>query len=528
MFRDFHKPGRSAVYGTSAMIATSHPEASLVGVEILKKGGSAVDAAIAATALLGVIEPGMTGIGGDCFAIVARPGARPTTINGSGRAPAGATLDFARERGITAIADESPLAVTIPGAVDAWIQLHRDYGKLDLAEVLAPAARRAEEGYPVAPRVAFDWHRNEGRLRRFPETAAAFLPNGKAPAVGDIHRQPALARTLREIGRRGRAAFYEGAVAEEIVTVLNRLGGPHALDDFAAQGSTYEDPISAPFDSVEVLECPPNGQGATALLLLRALDGWDALEAAADPGERAHLFAQATRGAYCLRDRAIADPAAMETSVEALLSDQSVAFVRAFAEAPESAPAPSGAPPFETDTICLSVVDRDGLVVSFINSLFTAFGSTIFAPKSGVLLHCRGASFRIDDEHPNRLGPRKRPMHTIIPGLVMKGRRPLMPFGVMGGQYQSAGHADLLIKAFKEGLDLQSAIDAPRLFAYGVTVQVENGVDAAVIRHLEARGHRIEHLPSPLGGAQAVFIDHERGVLVGASDPRKDGCALGY
>jgi gamma-glutamyltranspeptidase / glutathione hydrolase len=525
--RDFHRAGRSAVYGTSAMIATSHPEASLAGIEVLRRGGSAVDAAIAATALLGVIEPGMTGIGGDCFAIVAKPGQEPITINGSGRSPAGATLEFAREKGVTTIEDNSPVAVTIPGAVDAWVRLHRDYGKLDFAALMEPAARRAEEGYPVAPRVAFDWKRNEERLRRLPQTAAAFLPGGQAPREGDIHRQPALATTLRAIGKKGRAGFYEGAVADDMVATLQGLGGPHTQDDFAAQSSEYEPPISSSFAGYDILECPPNGQGATALLLLKALERWPALEAANETGERLHLFSQATRGAYFLRDRAITDPAAMPTGVDDFLSERSVKFVRDFAGAP-TRPKPAGAAPWETDTICLSVVDRDGLVVSFINSLFNAYGSTILAPKSGVMLHCRGTSFRLDPKHPNRLGPRKRPMHTIIPGLVARNGRAVMPFGVMGGQYQAAGHADFLAKLLRDGLDLQSAVDAPRSFAHGETVEVENGIDEAAIRHLEARGHKVERLAAPLGGAQAIWIDHERGVLIGASDPRKDGCALGY
>jgi gamma-glutamyltranspeptidase/glutathione hydrolase len=428
---------------------------------------------------------------------------------------------------VTEIADNSPLAVTIPGAVDAWCRLHADYGKLDLEEVLAPAASRAEAGYPVAPRVAFDWGRNAERLRRLPQTAAAFLPGGRAPREGDIHRQPALAETLRRIGREGRGAFYDGAVADDIVTTLNALGGPHRHEDFAAQTSDYEPPIAAAFAGHDVLECPPNGQGAAALLLLRALEGWPALEAANDEGERAHLFAQATRGAYVLRDRALTDPAAMPTSIEEFLSERSVAFVRAYGGAPAGTK-PTAVAPWETDTTCLSVVDRDGLAVSFINSLFNAFGSTILAAKSGVMLHCRGTSFRIDPKHPNRLAGRKRPMHTIIPGIVAKDGRAVMPFGVMGGQYQAAGHADFLAKLLRDGLDLQAAIDSPRMFAHGPAVQVENGVPDAVVRHLETRGHATERVPSPLGGAQAVFIDHARGVLVGASDPRKDGCALGY
>lgn len=529
MTRDFAKPGRSAAYGTRAMIATSHPQASLAGLDVMRRGGSAVDAAIVACAMLGVVEPAMTGIGGDCFAIVAKPGEAPTTINGSGRAPAGAIVEQAAAQGVAAIEDNSPFAVTVPGAVDAWCALHRDYGRLGFAELLEPAAKMAEEGYPLAPRVAFDWQRNADRLRRHAETAAAFLRSGEAPGVGDVHRQPALARTLRAIAQEGRAAFYEGEVAQELVATLKARGGTHTLDDFAEQRADYMPPVSGQFRDVEVLECPPNGQGATALLMLAALDGWDSFERSNDPHERAHVFAQVSRAAYALRDRAIADPASMPIDVAEFLSSRSVDHVRGFLDTSPAPPnALSRAAPWETDTICLSVVDQDGLAVSFINSLFNAFGSTIFAPKSGVMLHNRGTSFSLDPKHPNALGPRKRPMHTIIPGMVMKAGRALMPFGVMGGQYQSAGHTGLLVNLFKDGLDLQSAIDAPRLFGYGPTVQVETGIGPGTVAHLEARGHRIERLDSPLGGAQAVWIDHDRGVLVGGSDPRKDGCALGY
>ena len=527
MFRNFQRPGRSEVYGTRAMIATSHPEASLLGVEVLRRGGSAVDAAIAASAMLCVVEPAMTGIGGDCFAIIARPGEPPVTLNGSGRSAVGATLDCAARFGLSAIADNSPLAVTIPGAVDAWCRLHQDYGRLDLADLLEPAARRAEEGYPIAPRVAFDWSRNADRLARNSETAACFLPGGQPPGVGDIHRQPALASTLRLIAARGRAGFYEGEVAEDIVATLRGLGGPHTLEDCACQESTYEPPISASFAGVDVLECPPNGQGATALLILRALEGWGEFEAA-DPPERDCLFAEATMAAYHLRDRAIADPASMGVRVDEFLSDRSAAYVREWPSRQNSAPAGTEPFPWESDTICLSVVDENGIVVSLINSLFNAFGSTVFAPRSGVLLHCRGTSFELDAGHPNVLGPRKRPMHTIIPGLVMRQGRPLMPFGVMGGQYQAAGHAHFLHRLFKDGRGLQAAIDAPRLFGYKNLVQVEEGIDTASVECFERRGHRIERMTAPIGGAQAIWIDRDRGVIVGGSDPRKDGCAIGY
>jgi gamma-glutamyltranspeptidase/glutathione hydrolase len=520
MTRSFQLPGRSAVYSTRAMIATSHPMASLIGLETMRRGGSAVDAALAAVATLCVVEPAMTGIGGDCFAIVAKPGRAPVAINGSGRAPAGVDLQAVVEGGMTAIADNHPLAVTIPGAVDAWLKLHVDYGRLPLADVLEPAAAIAEAGYVVAPRVAFDWSHSTHRLARNAAASARFTKDGGPWREGEVHAQPQLAATLRGIGAHGRAGFYEGEVAADMVATLRALGGDHTLDDFAAQAADYVDPIGARFHGHDILEHPPNGQGATALLMLKAIETWPAWRAA-DAAERAHLFIGLTRKAYALRNAAITDPDYMRVRLDEFLGDPAVSHVRSPGEA-------VGVLPWETDTTCLSVVDADGMAVSFINSLFLPFGSTILAAKSGVMFHCRGTSFSLDPSHPNALAPRKRPMHTIIPGMVMKDGRAVAPFGVMGGDYQSAGHAHLLARLLEEGMDLQDAIDAPRTFAAASSVQIEEGYDRAIAAALTARGHILRPPPAPLGGAQAVWIDHQRGVLIGGSDPRKDGCALGY
>lgn len=527
MARNFQNGGRSAIYGTQAMIATSHPDASLAGIEVLRRGGSAADAAIAACAMQCVVEPAMTGIGGDCFALIAKPGEPALSLNGSGRSAKGATIDAAIRRGLTSIGDDDPLAVTIPGAVDAWCNLHSRFGVLGLDELMEPAAKRAEEGYVVAPRVAHDWNLHAKRLARHPETARLFLPHGHSPKPGDVHRQPALAATLRSIGQHGREAFYAGPVAEEMISTLTALGGSHTLDDFAAQHSSYENPISGNFYGYDVLECPPNGQGATALLILAALKDWEPWQNRTDPKERAHLFAQATRQAYRLRDLGLTDPDSMRVSILDFLSERSVQAVRDYGLAVPSTSLVQ-VPPWETDTICLSVVDRNGLAVSFINSLFTPFGSTILAPVSGVMLHCRGTSFSLDAAHPNCLASRKRPMHTIIPGMLMRDGQAVMPFGVMGGQFQAAGHADLITKILEERMDIQEAIDAPRLFGYGDVVQVETGIAPEVVAHLAALGHHVEQVHTPLGGAQAIWIDHKRGVLIGGSDSRKDGCAIGY
>ncbi|WP_372425405.1 gamma-glutamyltransferase family protein [Salinarimonas chemoclinalis] len=533
MLRDFQAPGRSAVFGTNAMIATSHPLASLVGVETMKRGGSAADAALAASAMLCVVEPHMTGIGGDCFALVAPPGAPTRALMGSGPAPKGVDRAAVADAGLAAIPDDSPHAVNVPGAVAAWVALHAAHGRLPLAELMEPAARVAEAGYAIAPRVAYDWAAHAARLARRPESAAAFLRDGRPLAAGDVHRQPALAATLRAIGREGRAGFYEGAVADDVIGTLRALGGTHVHEDLAGFEPRWVEPIRSRFAGIDVVETPPNGQGATALLVLKALEGWDVWRAARGP-ERLRLYAEATRAAYRLRDGAITDPAAMPVSLEGFLGEAAVAFVRRAAAdpgpgaGPERAGRDLGPIPWETDTICLSVVDPDGLVVSFINSLFHPFGSTLYAPRSGVLLHCRGASFSLDAGHANALAPGKHTMHTIIPGLVEANGAPLMPFGVMGGQYQAAGHAHLMIRLFEEGLDLQAAIDAPRLFGYGGRTEVETGFDAETFAWLAARGAAPEAAGAPIGGAQAVWIDRARGVLVGASDPRKDGCALGW
>ena len=520
MTRSFQSPGRSAVYSTRAMIATSHPTASVIGLETLRRGGSAVDAALAAVATLCVVEPAMTGIGGDCFAIVARPGDPPIAINGSGRAPAGVDLAAVIDSGLAAITDHSPLAVTVPGAVAAWLRLHADHGRLPLADVLEPAAAIAEAGYPITPRVAWDWSHCVGRLSRNPAATARFVRDGGPWREGEIHRQPELAATLRGVGRRGRAGFYEGAVAEDMVRTLRAEGGVHCLDDFAAQTADYVEPIRAGFGGHDILEHPPNGQGATALLMLKAIEDWPEWRAAG-AAERAHLFIGLMRKAYLLRNSAITDPDFMRVPLEDFLGDPAVDYVRSPGDA-------AGVSPWETDTTCLSVVDADGMAVSFINSLFLPFGSTILAARSGVMFHCRGTSFSLDPTHANALAPRKRPMHTIIPGLVMQAGRAVMPFGVMGGDYQSTGHAHLLVRLLEEGMDLQAAIDAPRFFATASSVQVEEGFDPAIAAALTARGHILRPPPAPLGGAQAVWIDHARGVLIGGSDPRKDGCALGY
>jgi gamma-glutamyltranspeptidase/glutathione hydrolase len=525
--RDFNVPGRSAAMAANGMVATSHPLATLLALDILRGGGNAVDAALAAVAMLSVVEPAMTGVGGDCFVLYSRKGGLPLALNGSGRAPAKAHVEWYAERGIDEIAVQTPHAVTIPGAVDAWCTLHREHATRPLAELLEPAARVAEDGYIVTPRVALDWRRNAAKLRD-PVTARLLLPAGKAPEAGERMRNPPLAATLRRIGAHGREAFYDGPVMRDILGRLQELGGLHEAEDFAAQHSDWVEPIHASYRGYDVYECPPNGQGLAALLILRILEGYRLAGDSFGEADRLHLLAEATKAAYGVRDAHICDPEHVPVDVARFLSDEWAESARAGIRLDQVLPGTFWGSNEHKDTTCFCVVDRDGNAVSFINSLFSAFGSGIVAPESGVLLHNRGTGFRTIPGHPNAIAPRKRPLHTIIPGMLCQGGRAVMPFGVMGGQYQAVGHAHFLHRMLDRGMDPQQAAEAPRVFAFQGTLQIEQALPDPVIADLMGRGHRIERLDVPIGGCQAIWIDHQRGLLIGGSEPRKDGLALGY
>ena len=526
--RDYRDGGRSAALAGNGMVATSHPQATLAALDMLRHGGNAVDAALTAVALLGVIEPGMTGIGGDCFMMLSRNGAAPVAFNGSGATPAGLDLDGFIARGFAEIPARSAHAVTIPGAVDAWCRIHEANGSRALDEILAPAVEAAEQGYIVTQRVAADWAAFKPELALYPATAAQFLPNGRTPRAGDRMACPALGATLRRIARDGREGFYEGAVAAELVALLQELGGRHMAADFAAHGGEWVEPIAAEYRGWQVAECPPNGQGGAALMLLRLLEGFALGRDAVGPAERVHLLAEATKIAYRQRDLLFGDPEHGEVPVAALLAEDHVRGLRATIRRDRAQPAERWDLPLHADTTYLTVVDRDLNAVSLINSIFMGFGSTIYAPGSGVLLHNRGAGFRLTEGHPNTLAPRKRPMHTIIPGMALENGRPVMPFGVMGGHYQATGHAQLISNIRDRGLDVQQAIDAPRSFAYDGMLELEPRHGPEIGAELAALGHRIAWVDAPIGGGQAIYIDHARGVLVGGSDSRKDGYALGY
>ena len=526
--RDTQIPGRSAVHAVNGMAATSHPLATQAAIAILQQGGNAMDAAIAACAVQCVVEPGSTGIGGDCFALYCAKGETPVVAyNGSGRAPAAATRGWYAERGMAAIPEFSAHAVTIPGAIDAWTRLHADHGRLPFDAVLAPAIAFAEDGYAIAPIVGRVWANTAARLARHAGSAAIFLKDGKPPLVGDIHRQPQLGATLRRIAREGRDAFYTGAVAGDMVATLQAAGGLHTAEDFAVHRGEYVDPIHTGYRGVDVYQVPPNGQGIVALVMLNILQGFDL--AALDPHgvDRFHLETEASRLGYAMRDQLIADMALASVPVGGLLSARYADRLRAGVDPLRAMPKAAAAKfPLHPDTVYLTVVDRDRNAVSFINSLFYGFGSGITAARSGVVFQNRGAGFVLTDGHPNCIAPNKRPLHTIIPGMAVRDGRALMPFGVMGGHYQPVGHVHLLTNVLDHGMDLQEALDSPRVFHNRGKLEVEAGVPRETVAGLRERGHDIAFASN--GGGQAIRIDWDRGTLEGGSDPRKDGCALGY
>ena len=529
--RNLELAGRSPVHAMNGMAATSHPLATLTAVDVLQDGGNALDAAVAACAVQCVVEPQSTGIGGDCFALLA-PGGGPDIIayNGSGRAPAKATAAWYQAQGMTEIPRASPHAVTVPGAVEAWSRLLCDHGTRSLGELLRPAIGFARDGYAIPSRVAFDWRQQADFLAGEPNAARIFLADGRTPAVGSRHRQPALAGTLSRIAEAGADGFYRGPVAEDMVAYLQSKGGLHSLDDFAGTAGEYVTPITTSYRGHEIWECPPNGQGLAALLMLNILQGFELGGLAPLSAERLHLEIEAARLAYRDRDALIGDPAQAHVPVERLLSESYAAELGATIDRSRAgAPLPAPGVAEHSDTVFISVVDRERNAVSFINSLFHSFGSGLVAPESGVVLHNRGMSFVIDPEHPNGIAPGKRPMHTLIPGMAVHDGRAVLAFGVMGGHYQAMGHAHVLGNLLDFDLDLQEAIDLPRVFARQPgPVETESGIPAETAAELRARGHDLQPSPRPIGGGQAIMIDWHAGVLTGASDPRKDGCALGY
>lgn len=530
--RNLQAPGRSPVIAPHGMASTSHSLASEAAIAMLKNGGNAMDAALTACAVQAVIEPGSTGIGGDCFCLYAPAGSEAiAAFNGSGRAPLAADVSWFQEQGITHITQTMPHAVTIPGAVDAWCQLTRDHGQKPLADILQPAIAYARDGYPIGQRIAFDFAAANEVIKSDPDTAALFLDDGEPYQMGQRHQQPALAKTLETIAKHGRDGFYKGAVADDILAKLNSLGGLHTQADFDMAIGDYVTPIKTRYRDHDIWECPPNGQGVFALLLMNIMGGISTFGDDPLSPQRIHHEIEAGRLVYRDRSLYLGDPNFSAIPVDELLSAEYANSLRAAIDPDVAAsPLPDLSLPRHKSTVYISVVDKDRNVCSLINTVFHGFGSGILAPASGVLLQNRGMGFVLDPAHPNCIAPGKRPLHTIIPGMLTRNGKTVMPFGVMGGDYQAFGHMQFLTRLLDYGMDVQQAQDTPRFFAdpHGAFVEVENTISPDTRDVLTKMGHNIVEATTPIGGSQAIWIDWEEDMLHGGSDPRKDGCAIGY
>lgn len=523
--RRFDRPGRSTAYGSRGMAATSAPLATLAAIDTLRAGGNAADAAVVASAVLCVAEPGMTGLGGDCFVLVGKPDGTVTGLNASGRAARAISPDWLKASGLRSIPLRSVHTITVPGAIDGWDRLLKAHGTMDLSEALKPAIQLAEDGVPVTPRVAFDWLEDAPHLAADEGGKRHYLKDGRAPREGEIMAYPALARSLRHIAREGRNAFYTGAIAEDIIHTASALGSLLTRDDLAAHEGNWVEPISTHFMDREILEIPPSGQGLTALIAFNILAQTGLRRHAACSVERHHLEIEAMKLAWELRNRHIADPDHAAIPVDRLLSPETAAQLASMIDMTRTLDIRTQMR--QSDTIYLSVVDEERLAVSFINSVYDRFGSCIVTPETGIALQNRGACFVTDPAHPNCIGPGKRPLHTIIPAMVKKDGRIDMSYGVMGGDYQPMGHVSVAVNHYVYGMDPQEAIDFPRYFPEDGKLLAESAMDPELCAGLAALGHEV--VPTgPLGGGQAIAIDHAGGVLIGGSDPRKDGLALGY
>ena len=512
------------------MVATSQPMATAVALDILRRGGNAMDAAIAASATLCVTEPFSTGIGGDCFLLYHEAASnRLFGLNGSGRAPIKASIEEIGGRGYTTMPERGILSVTVPGAVDAWQTALERFGTMDFTEVLQPAIQFAQDGFAVTEVVAATWQMSESLLASSDGARRTYLLNGKAPSVGSCYRQPNLARSLKRIADHGRKAFYEGEIAEKIVRFSDEHDGLLQLDDFALHTSDWVQPINTEYRGVRVYEIPPNGQGITALMMLNILENTALREMVHLSAESVHIYCEAFKLALSERDRFVADSTFNTIPVDALLSKQFAKkqFSRIDPDQCLAHPPVSGLP-HHRDTICLTVVDENRNAVSLINSLFWAWGSGLVAGNTGITLQNRGSGFVLEHAHSNSLAPRKRPLHTIIPAMVYQDEQPILSFGVMGGHYQAMGHCYVLSNWLDFDMDLQEAVDAPRFLPEDGALKVERGVPYDARIGLQNRGHHIVEVDAPLGGAQCIYIDWENGVLQASSDARKDGCALGY
>ena len=533
---------RSPVLAEHGMVCASHPLASQIGLDILKQGGNAIDAAIAANAALGLMEPTGCGVGGDLFAIVWDAKTQKLYgLNGSGRSPKSMTLDTLKAMGFEKIPAYGPLPVSVPGAVDGWTSLHDKFGSMPLKKILAPAIGYAEEGFPVTELIGYYL----GSIDRFSRMGypnikeTYFDPNGgQRPKNGDRYRNPALANTYRAIARKGREGFYEGEVAQTITTFIKEQGGFLSLEDLSSHRSQWVEPVSVNYRGYDVWELPPNGQGIAALQLLNILENKDFSEVRWGSEEHLHLFTEAKKRVFEDRAKYYADMDMAEVPVEALLSKEYAAEnfneLKPYASSYDAGEISAG------ETIYLTVADKDGNMISLIQSNYRGMGSGMVPPGLGFMLQDRGELFSLEEGYNNTYEPGKRPFHTIIPAFITKDGAPLMSFGVMGGDFQPQGHAQIVMNMVDYGMNVQEAGDAPRWDHSGgsspVTgpsthkgeVHVESGIPYETVRGLMGRGHKVGFARGIYGGYQAIYRDPETGFYHGASESRKDGQAVGY
>jgi len=520
---------RSVVRAMHGMIATSQPLASAAGLRILQQGGNAIDAAVAAAAVLCVVEPMMVSLGGDLFALVWDAKRKELkALNASGRTPHAISIDELKKRGFTRMPQNGIHAATVPGAVDGWAKLLERYGTMPLAQVLQPAIEYAERGFPVTEVIGHDWQQEAPKYAQNADFAATFLPHSKPPAIGEIFTNQNLASTLKKIAAGGRDAFYKGEIAAKIVKFAESQGGLHTLRDFAEQTSNWVEPISTTYRGYTVYELPPNTQGLAALEMLNILEGFDVRALGHNTAEYLHLLVEAKKQAFVDRARHIADPAFYQAPLDRLLSKDYAAELRKRIDPNHTAAASVAGPRGGEDTVYLTVVDKDRNAVSFIQSIFSQFGSGLVAGDTGIVLHNRGAGFSFDPQHPNRLAGGKRPFHTLVPAMVFRDSRPWLTFGVMGGDMQAQGHVQVLLNLIDFGMDVQQAGEQPRFRDFESGLALESAIGAEVRQALERKGHRLVSSPGSFGGYQAIMMDPQTGALAGGSDPRKDGCAIGW
>jgi len=527
--RNLHIPGRSNVLAQNGMAATSQPLSTTEAISILKKGGNAVDAAIAASAVQSVVEPNSTGIGGDCFALISMKDKKPVSVNGSGKAPQKSNMDFFESRKINTIKTNSAHSVTIPGAVHAWYSMHQKYGRLEFSELFKSAEIYARDGFPIHEVVANHWEKNVTKLREHSITNSIFLKDGKPYKFGDTHKNINLADTLKAIGKNGIKDFYSGYIADDIVNSLNKIGGLHTIDDFKKQDTIFSDSLSSNYKNIKIHQCPPNGPGITVLIMMAILEKFNFKNINPLSVERFHLQAEATKIAYEQREDNIGDPNFNNFQYKKLLDPEHINKLANLISMDKIYKPKNHTITAHPNTIYLTVVDKDQNAVSFINSICFAFGSGITSSKTGILLQNRGVNFRLERNHPNMIDGQKRPLHTIIPGLITdQNDNPILSYGVMGGQYQPVGHCHVLQNIFDFGLNIQEAIDFPRAFVLENKYKLEKSITKEIYNNLNAKGHNVEFSDETIGGGQAIYIDRKKGTLISGSDPRKDGCAIGF